>query len=82
MLVGPNGSTGKKDLHVGGLGASSAATLAAVIDPLVDASENWVQKARNLATTADDYVRDNPWQALGMMAIIGVTFGYLLSRRS
>jgi ElaB/YqjD/DUF883 family membrane-anchored ribosome-binding protein len=82
MLVGPNGSTGKKDLHVGGVGVSPAATLAAVIDPLVDASENWLSKARNLAVTADDYVRDNPWQALGMMAIIGVTFGYLLSRRS
>jgi ElaB/YqjD/DUF883 family membrane-anchored ribosome-binding protein len=82
MLVSPNGANQKRDLHVGGLGADPANTIAAVIDPLMDASENWVQKARALVSTADDYVRTNPWQALGVMAILGVTLGYLMSRRS
>jgi ElaB/YqjD/DUF883 family membrane-anchored ribosome-binding protein len=81
MLVSPNGSTAKKDLHVGGVG-SPATVLASVIDPLMDASEDWVRKARNAVSTADDYVRNNPWQALGMMAILGVTLGYMMSRRS
>jgi ElaB/YqjD/DUF883 family membrane-anchored ribosome-binding protein len=48
----------------------------------MNASEDWVKKARNAVSTADDYVRSNPWQALGMMAILGVTLGYMLSRRS
>jgi hypothetical protein len=92
MLVTTNGSGGKKDLHVGGLGmvpsgnvpsgSVSSATLASMVDPLVDASENWVQKAREFVSSADDYVRNNPWQALGVMAILGVTLGFLISRRS
>jgi ElaB/YqjD/DUF883 family membrane-anchored ribosome-binding protein len=87
MLVTTNGSGGKKDLHVGGFDAVSSgsvpsATLASMIDPLVDASENWVQKAREFVSSADDYVRNNPWQALGVMAILGVTLGFLMSRRS
>ncbi len=81
MLASLNNAAAKKDLHVGGLGSTSSPTLASVIDPLMDASENWVQKARDLVSSADDYVRDNPWQALGVMAMLGVTLGYLLSRR-
>jgi hypothetical protein len=87
MLVTTNGAGGKKDLHVGGFdsavsGSVPPATLASMIDPLVDASEDWVAKAREFVSSADDYVRNNPWQALGVMAILGVTLGFLMSRRS
>lgn len=81
MLASVNNTNGKKDLHVGGVGAAPTATLASVIDPLMDASENWVQRARDFVGSADDYVRNNPWRALGMVALVGVTLGYLLSRR-
>jgi ElaB/YqjD/DUF883 family membrane-anchored ribosome-binding protein len=81
MLASLNSTNGKKDLHVGGLGEAPSASLAAVIDPLMDASENWVQKARDFVSSADDYVRNNPWQALGVVAMVGVTLGYVLSRR-
>lgn len=80
MVASLNSATAKKDLHVGGLGTNSSATLASVVDPLMDASENWVQKARDFVSSADDYVRNNPWQALGVMAMLGVTLGYFLSR--
>jgi ElaB/YqjD/DUF883 family membrane-anchored ribosome-binding protein len=82
MLASLNNANGKKDLHVGGVGAAHSASLASVIDPLMDASENWVEKAREFAASADDYVRNNPWQALAVMAMVGVTIGYVLSRRS
>lgn len=82
MLTSANSATGKKDLHVGGLGAASAGSLAAVVEPLVDASEDWIERARELVRTADDYVRENPWQAIGAVALLGVTLGFLLSRRS
>jgi ElaB/YqjD/DUF883 family membrane-anchored ribosome-binding protein len=82
MLASLNSATAKKDLHVGGLGTTPAASLASVIDPLMDASQNWVQKARDFVTSADDYVRDNPWAALGVAAVAGLTLGYFLSRGS
>jgi ElaB/YqjD/DUF883 family membrane-anchored ribosome-binding protein len=82
MLASLNSATAKKDLHVGGVGAAPSSSLASVIDPLMDASENWVQTAREFVSSADDYVRDNPWQAIGVMAMVGVTLGYLLARGS
>lgn len=80
MFTSPNGGAAKKDLHVGGVGAASANALSAVIDPLLDASETWVRRARDFVTTADDYVRDNPWAAVGVGAMLGLTLGYFLSR--
>jgi ElaB/YqjD/DUF883 family membrane-anchored ribosome-binding protein len=81
MLTSPNGTDAKRDLHVGGVGSDASAALASIVDPLSDASQNWVHKARNVARSADDFVHDNPWQALGVVAVLGVTLGYLLSRR-
>jgi glycine zipper-containing protein DUF883 len=84
MLTSPNGASAKKDLHVGGVGASTGgaalASISSVLDPLVDASENWVRRARDFVGSADDYVRNNPWQALGVAAVLGATLGYFLSR--
>jgi ElaB/YqjD/DUF883 family membrane-anchored ribosome-binding protein len=82
MLVNPVSAAEKKDLHVGGLGTDPAGALAAVVEPFVDASENWLQKAREVVSSADDFIRDNPWQAIGAVALVGVALGYLLARRS
>lgn len=82
MITSARAATEKKDLHVGGLGHDPSGALAAVVEPLVDASENWVRRARELIDTADEYVRDNPWQAIGAVALLGVTVGFLLARRS
>jgi ElaB/YqjD/DUF883 family membrane-anchored ribosome-binding protein len=40
-----------------------------------------LEQARALAGDADDYVRDNPWQAVGIAAGIGLVLGLLMSRR-
>ncbi|HTV97542.1 MAG TPA: hypothetical protein VME42_16170 [Steroidobacteraceae bacterium] len=87
MLTSPNGAAAKKDLHVGGVGAGAAppaeqssGTFGALIDPLVDASEAWVRRARDFIGHADDYVRGNPWAAVGVGAMLGLTLGYFLSR--
>jgi ElaB/YqjD/DUF883 family membrane-anchored ribosome-binding protein len=37
--------------------------------------------ARVLAGDADEYVRGNPWQAVGIAAGVGLVLGLLLSRR-
>jgi ElaB/YqjD/DUF883 family membrane-anchored ribosome-binding protein len=40
-----------------------------------------LQHARVLAGEAEDYVRGNPWQAIGIAAGIGLVLGVLMSRR-
>src|SRR6267154_1346988 len=39
-------------------------------------------QAQRAATTADDYVRDSPWQAVGIAALVGAVVGILATRRS
>jgi ElaB/YqjD/DUF883 family membrane-anchored ribosome-binding protein len=40
-----------------------------------------LQHARVLAGEADDYVRGNPWRAVGIAAGIGLVLGLLMTRR-
>jgi ElaB/YqjD/DUF883 family membrane-anchored ribosome-binding protein len=41
-----------------------------------------VDRAKAAARVTDDYVHDNPWQAIGIAAAVGVAVGLLLNRRS
>jgi ElaB/YqjD/DUF883 family membrane-anchored ribosome-binding protein len=38
-------------------------------------------RARKTVRVADGYVREQPWQAIGMTAAVGVLVGFLLGRR-
>ncbi len=40
-----------------------------------------VDRAKDAARATDDYVRDNPWQAIGVAAAVGFLVGMLVSRR-
>ena len=40
-----------------------------------------VDRAKAAARATDDYVHDNPWQAVGIAAAIGVVVGLLMNRR-
>jgi len=83
MLTAPTSSIEqKRDLHVGGLGASASGALAAVTEPAVDLVDSWLARARDTAQAADDYVRERPWSALAVVALLGLAAGFLLSRRS
>ena len=72
----------KRDLHVGGVGSNASGALAAVTDPLINGADTWMRKAKYAARNADDYVRDRPWQAIGVVALVALALGYLVSRRS
>lgn len=48
---------------------------------LLDAQHEAVRRARAAATATDDYVHDNPWQAIGVAAAIGLALGVLIGRR-
>jgi len=40
-----------------------------------------VERTRVAARATDDYVHDNPWQAIGVAATIGLILGALIARR-
>jgi ElaB/YqjD/DUF883 family membrane-anchored ribosome-binding protein len=45
---------------------------------LADAEKTLRQKSKECAELADDYVRDNPWSAVGIAAGVGLVLGLLL----
>lgn len=49
---------------------------------LQDGAEAIRERAQQAASTADDYVRDSPWQAVGIAALVGAIIGILATRRS
>ena len=48
---------------------------------LAEAEQIVVDKARQAATATDDYVKGNPWTAVGMAAGVGVLIGFLVAKR-
>ena len=48
---------------------------------LSEAGDEATARARAAADAADDYVRDNPWQAIGIAAGVAFIIGLLLGRR-
>ncbi len=40
-----------------------------------------VDRAKAAARVTDDYVHDNPWQAIGIAAAVGFLAGLLMNRR-
>ena len=45
---------------------------------LADAEKTFVKKSKECAEIADDYVRENPWSAVGVAASIGLVIGLLI----
>jgi len=56
--------------------------LAAAKSALSDGAAQVRSQARQVSRTTDTYVRDNPWQVVGIAALIGIAVGVLASRRS
>ena len=57
------------------------ASLATAKVKLTDAERVLVDKTKETAKAADEYVRENPWQAVGIAAAAGLVLGVLISRR-
>ena len=50
-------------------------------DKMADMQVLVTDKAKVAARVTDDYVHDNPWQAVGIAAGVGLLLGLLLGRR-
>lgn len=48
---------------------------------LTEVEEEAMRRAKEIADAADEYVRENPWQSVGIAAGIGLVLGLLLARR-
>jgi len=45
---------------------------------LADAEKDLIKKSKECAEIADDYVRENPWSAVGIAAGVGLVLGLLI----
>jgi ElaB/YqjD/DUF883 family membrane-anchored ribosome-binding protein len=50
-------------------------------DRLTKVEEEALERAKEVAGVTEEYVRENPWQAVGVAAGIGLVLGLLISRR-
>jgi ElaB/YqjD/DUF883 family membrane-anchored ribosome-binding protein len=56
--------------------------LTAAKSALTDSAAQVRSQARQVRENTDIYVRDNPWQVVGIAALIGIAVGILASRRA
>ncbi len=57
------------------------ATLNQARERLGELQTDVVDSAKAAASATDEYVHHNPWQAIGVSAVIGGLIGYLIGRR-
>lgn len=50
-------------------------------EALYDTQDAMLERGRRAARVTDEYVHDNPWQAIGIAGLTGLLIGMLISRR-
>jgi ElaB/YqjD/DUF883 family membrane-anchored ribosome-binding protein len=78
LLKATSAQTGEKLQEVR---ARAEESLRLAKERLTVAEEEALRRARELADATEEYVRDNPWQSVGIAAGVGLVLGLLLSRR-
>lgn len=57
------------------------ATLKRAKDEAIRVERMVVDKTKEVCTTTDNYVKDHPWQAVGLGASVGLVIGLLIGRK-
>jgi len=57
------------------------ASLAVYKEKLIDAEEAMMERTKEAARATDEYVHDQPWQAVSVAAGVGFLLGMLIARR-
>ena len=70
------------DVDVAGLRTKVMAAVDAAKETLADNAETLRRRAQRAMSGADDYVRESPWAAVGVAALVGALVGILVARRS
>jgi ElaB/YqjD/DUF883 family membrane-anchored ribosome-binding protein len=76
-----NATAGQASDKVQAVRSRAEETLKQARSSLESAENIAVRRAKEVAEQAENYVRENPWQAVGVAAGIGLLLGLLLSRR-
>jgi len=78
LLKATSAQTGEKIQEVR---ARAEESLRRAKDRVVEVEEEALRRAREFADATEEYVRDNPWQSVGIAAGVGLVLGILISRR-
>lgn len=78
LLKATAGQAGEK---INGARTRTEESVRAAKARIADAGHVAVEHGREAAKAADDYVRDNPWAAVGIAAGVGILIGVLLNRK-
>lgn len=46
-----------------------------------EAQSAMIERTKQAAKDADKYVQENPWQSVGISAVVGIAIGILIARR-
>lgn len=63
------------------LRTSAEQNLAVARERLRELQSEAIERSREAAKATDEYVHENPWQAVGVAALAGFLIGLLLTRR-
>ena len=74
-------TTGQAGERIQQVRARAEETVRAVRDRLASAQDEVTRRAREALDDADEYVRENPWQAMGIAAGVAFLVGLLAGRR-
>lgn len=61
--------------------AKFESTLRSAKSELVRLEETIVERAKDAMHTTDEYVKDHPWQSVGLGACVGLIVGLLIGRK-
>ncbi len=70
------------DGDVAALRNKVSSTVDAAKEALAGSADSLKRQAQKALSGADDYVRDSPWVAVGLAALVGAVAGILVARRS
>ncbi len=74
-------TTDQGDVALTNLRMQAQASLASAKDKLADAQGDLIEKGKAAAKSADEYVHENPWKAIGVAAGVGLLVGLLIGKR-
>jgi ElaB/YqjD/DUF883 family membrane-anchored ribosome-binding protein len=78
LLRATSAQTGEKIQEVRARAEESLRQAKARLSSIEDEA---LRRAREVADATDEYVRENPWQSVGIAAGVGLLLGLLLARR-
>ena len=69
------------DPEIARLRAKVEGAIATTKKAIADGADEVQRHAKDALDAGDRYVRDQPWQAIGIAAVAGLAIGFLVSRR-